>query len=68
MRASMLVASLDATPGSVMAKPERISPSSSGTSHCFLLLRRAVAHQHFHVAGVGRVAVEDFRREVRSGP
>jgi hypothetical protein len=28
----MLVASLDATAGSVMAKPERISPASSGAS------------------------------------
>jgi hypothetical protein len=33
MRASMLVASDEATAGSVMAKPERILPSSSGTSH-----------------------------------
>mmetsp|Transcript_70986 Transcript_70986/g.224226 ORF Transcript_70986/g.224226 Transcript_70986/m.224226 type:complete len:237 (+) Transcript_70986:521-1231(+) len=31
----MLVASLDATPGSVMAKAERISPLSRGSSHCF---------------------------------
>ncbi len=30
----MLVASLEATAGSVMAKHERISPSSSGWSHC----------------------------------
>jgi hypothetical protein len=31
----MLVASLDATAGSVIAKPERISPASSGSSHRF---------------------------------
>ena len=30
----MLRASLEATSGSVMAKQERISPASSGTSHC----------------------------------
>ena len=30
---SMLVASLDATLGSVIAKHERISPASSGLSH-----------------------------------
>ena len=30
----MLVASDDATAGSVMANAERISPSSSGCSHC----------------------------------
>ena len=35
MLASMLVASEDATLGSVMAKAERIVPSRSGTSHCF---------------------------------
>src|SRR2546425_2325505 len=31
----MLVASDDATFGSVIAKAERILPSSSGSSHCF---------------------------------
>ena len=30
----MLVASDDATSGSVIAKQERISPASSGSSHC----------------------------------
>ena len=30
----MLVASLEATSGSVMANAERISPSRSGCSHC----------------------------------
>src|SRR2546422_589138 len=33
---SMLVASEEATRGSVMAKAERILPSRSGSSHCFL--------------------------------
>ena len=32
----MLVASLEATLGSVIAKQERISPASNGASHCFL--------------------------------
>ena len=31
----MLVASDEATAGSVIAKAERIFPSSSGSSHCF---------------------------------
>ena len=31
---SMLVASLEATSGSVMAKAERILPASRGLSHC----------------------------------
>jgi hypothetical protein len=31
----MFVASEDATPGSVIANAERISPASSGSSHCF---------------------------------
>ena len=35
MEASMLVASEEATFGSVMAKAERILPSRSGVSHCF---------------------------------
>ena len=35
MRVSMFVASEVATAGSVIAKAERISPSSSGSSHCF---------------------------------
>ena len=61
--AFMLVASLDATAGSVMAKPERISPSSSGASQRSFCSSRAVAHQHLGVAGVGRAAVEDLGRE-----
>mmetsp|Transcript_102204 Transcript_102204/g.264297 ORF Transcript_102204/g.264297 Transcript_102204/m.264297 type:complete len:307 (-) Transcript_102204:120-1040(-) len=35
MRVEMFVASLEATPGSVIANAERISPFSSGSSHCF---------------------------------
>ncbi len=35
MRVVMLVASEDATSGSVIANAERISPASSGSSHCF---------------------------------
>src|SRR5699024_11822571 len=33
---SILVASLDATSGSVIEKQERISPARRGSSHCFL--------------------------------
>ena len=32
---SILVASLEATSGSVMANAERILPSSNGSNHCF---------------------------------
>jgi hypothetical protein len=35
MELAMLVASDDATAGSVMPKQERMRPSSSGSSHCF---------------------------------
>jgi hypothetical protein len=35
MELSILVASLEATPGSVMANAERIAPETSGSSHCF---------------------------------
>ena len=35
IRVVMLVASEDATSGSVIANAERISPASSGSSHCF---------------------------------
>ena len=61
----MLVASEEATPGSVIANAERIRPSSSGSSHSRLLRLAAVAQQHLHVAGVGGVAVEDQRRDAR---
>ena len=64
MRDWMLVASDEATSGSVIAKHERISPASSGSSHRRLLLGRAVAGEHFHVAGVGRRAVEHLRRDI----
>lgn len=35
IRVSILVASDEATSGSVMANADRISPASSGSSHCF---------------------------------
>ena len=62
----MFVASEDATSGSVIVNAERIRPSSSGSSHSRALLLGAVAQQHLHVAGVGRVAVEDQRRDRRA--
>ena len=61
----MLVASDDATSGSVIAKQDRIRPASSGSSQLLALRLGAVAHQHFHVAGVRRRTVEDFRRRSR---
>ena len=46
-----------------MAKAERISPLSSGSSHSRLLLRGADALEHLHVAGVGSRAVERLGAE-----
>jgi hypothetical protein len=62
----MLVASEEATAGSVIAKHERISPRSRGSSHSLLVFVGAVALQHLHVAGVGGVAVEDLGRQQRA--
>ena len=56
----MLVASEDATAGSVMQNAERISPASSGFSQRCLLRRRSEAVEDLHVAGVRRGAVEHF--------
>ena len=58
MRVAMLVGSLLATSGSVMATHERISPARSGLSQLLLLLGRAEEGQHLHVAGVRRRAVD----------
>ena len=60
----MLVASLLATSGSVIAKAERISPSSSGSSQVPLLLVGAEQVQQLHVAGVGRLAVDRLGSEL----
>ena len=56
----MLVASDEATAGSVIRKAERISPFEQRLQPLLLLLGRAVALQHFHVAGVGRRTIEHF--------
>ena len=63
----MLVASDEATAGSVIAKrradlalEQRLEPLA------LLCLGRAVARQHFHVAGVGRRAVEHLGRPVHA--
>ena len=64
MRVAMLVASEDATSGSVIANDERISPSSSGCSQRLLLLRGAEHGEHLHVAGVRRGAVQRGGRQV----
>ncbi len=62
----MFVASDEATSGSVIAKPERISASSSGASQrCFVRVA-AVAREDLHVARVGRAAVEDLGRDERA--
>ena len=65
MRLEMLVASDDATHGSVIAKHERISPSSNGAQPLLLLERRAELGEDLHVAGVGRGAVRGFRQQRR---
>ena len=62
----MLVASEEATSGSVMQNAERISPSSSGSSQRSLLLVGAEVQQHLHVAGVGRVAVAHLAGDQRA--
>ena len=58
----MLVASLDATAGSVITKAERISPASSGFEPLLLVRVAAVTLDRLHVAGVGRGTVEHFGR------
>ena len=58
IRVAMLVASEEATSGSVMQNAERICPSSNGLSQRVALLRGAELGQQLHVAGVGGGAVE----------
>ena len=65
---AMLVASDEATSGSVMQNAERISPSSSGRSHCSRCSLGAELGQQFHVAGVGGGAVQRLGRERRAVP
>ena len=62
----MLVASEEATSGSVMANAERISPASKGFSQRLFLHFCAVAQDRLHVASVRGAAVEHFRREMRA--
>ena len=45
--------------GADLAREQRLEPA-------ILMLPRAIARQHFHVAGVGRRAIEQFRREMRA--
>ena len=61
----MLRASDDATSGSVIAKPDRISPASSGSSHCDFCSGGAEQHQGLHVPGVRRPAVDHLGRDDR---
>ncbi len=66
IRSAMFVASELATSGSVIAKAERISPSSSGVSQRSRLLGRGELVQHLHVARVRRRAVAGLRGDVAS--
>ena len=61
----MLVASDEATSGSVMQNADRIVPSSSGASQRSLLLGGAELGEHLHVAGVGGGAVQRLGCEMR---
>ena len=61
---SMLVASEDATSGSVIANADRIRPSMQRLEPLLLLLRRAEEGEHLHVAGVRRRTVERGRGQV----
>ena len=61
--ASMLVASEEATPGLGHRERRADLPVEQRLEPLRLLLVGAVLEQHLHVAGVGRVAVEDVRRE-----
>ena len=56
MRVAMLVASEEATSGSVIANADRISPSSSGCSQRFCCSGVPNVREHLHVAGVRRAS------------
>ena len=55
-----------ANPGSVIEKQLRISPRASGSSQRSFCSRGAVLEEDLHVAGVGRLAVEDVVAERRA--
>ena len=65
-RVCRVVGSEPATSGSVIEKHERMSPSSSGSSHRCLLLVGAVLGEDLRVAGIGGGAVEGHRRDDRA--
>ena len=58
----MLVASDDATSGSVIAEAGADLAGQQRLQPSLFVLGSAVALEHFHVAGVGRRAVEDLGR------
>ena len=62
MRVSMLVASDEATSGSLIAKHDRIAPASSGSSQRSRCIAVAKKLQQLDVAAVGRAAVEYLGR------
>ena len=65
IRVAMLVASEEATSGSVMQNAERICAVQQRPQPALLLLRAAELGQQLHVAGVRRGAVERRRRQRR---
>ena len=62
--ASMLVASEEATPGSVIVNAERIWPSSSGSSHSAFCASVPYLSSTSMLPVSGACAVEDVRRQV----
>lgn len=67
MRVSMFVASEEATSGSVIAKAERISPVSSGSSHCFFCssLANCASSSMFPVSGAAQLVAVGARCGLR---
>lgn len=67
MRVSTLVASEEATSGSVIAKADRISPASSGSSHCFFCssLANCASSSMFPVSGAAQLVAIGARCGLR---
>ena len=62
----MLVASEEATAGSVIAKQERSRPRAEAPASATFWSGVPNSDEDFHVADIGRVAIEDFRRGQRA--
>ncbi len=65
-RQAMLVASEEATSGSVIAKPSGSRRPAAASAIAAFCSAEAEVVQHFHVAGIGRRAIEDFRGDQRA--